>query len=786
MSETKTESQTAQETEERYEKPDTPEEVEEAAAVVGKAWPLHSFVTANPLAGFENEGFHDAVESAGRVLGGSGYPDAETFRWAWESGRIDEEELRAKLGEYGYDTDAEPDELLRCIEDCTDAERNRLPEGWDEVNRIVSKWMATFLDQDRSEWAMPGRSEGFYAAWRELAPYDDEVPDGACADLPDDPVDAVESFVSGIDPETRKAVFESQFAALPGWAALVRRRTEDDVGWQDEYPVSLVGYLAVRLALTDAFGAPLAPEDWYEKDGRDTDVPLAGVWLEAWEETYRRRVADGITATDAEDDEGEAHPDAQLAFCIDTRSEVIRRHVEEAGNYETHGYAGFFGVPMRYEGYGDEFTVDAHPPILEPEHRVADVPADDSETHNTWAGLGKTVRGLAKSLQTNVTTAFTFVEKSGVGYAAALLARTLLPATFHDAGRAVNDRVPDVHEFCDLELDADGRHEHDGLPRGMTLDEKVEYAATAFELTGWDEFARLVVFVGHASQTANNPFDSALDCGACAANPGGPSARVLAAICNDDEVRAELRDRGIEIPDKTQFVAAEHNTTTDEVVLFDSDVPEIHREEVESLRVDLREAREGATEERAGSVSATRDGIRETQRRSSDWAETRPEWGLAGNAAFVVGPRSVTEDVNLDGRVFLHSYDPDSDDGGEALEAIMLGPMVVTQWISAQYYFASVDNAVYGSGSKVTQNPVGNVAVFQGNGGDAMTGLPFESLYAAHDLPYHQPLRLSVFVYAPADRVERILDENDDIARLFDNGWLYLTVVEPDGGRVTL
>jgi len=47
--------------------------------------------------------------------------------------------------------------------------------------------------------------------------------------------------------------------------------------------------------------------------------------------------------------------------------------------------------------------------------------------------------------------------------------------------------------------------------------------------------------------------------------------------------------------------------------------------------------------------------------------------------------------------------------------------MVVTQWINTQYYFATVDNAVYGSGSKVTHNPVGNVGVYQGNDGDLMT-----------------------------------------------------------------
>ncbi|MEF8822429.1 MAG: putative inorganic carbon transporter subunit DabA, partial [Halovenus sp.] len=268
--------------------------------------------------------------------------------------------------------------------------------------------------------------------------------------------------------------------------------------------------------------------------------------------------------------------------------------------------------------------------------------------------------------------------------------------------------------------------------------------------------------------------------GACAGNPGGPNARVLAAICNDEAVRAQLRDRGIDVPEDTVFVAGEHNTTTDEVELYASDVPETHQPEIDQLRTDLAVAREGATAERAGDMgSDTSASVRETERRAADWAETRPEWGLAGNAGFVIGPRELTDGLDLDGRSFLHSYDWTTDPDGDALEAIMAGPMVVTQWINAQYYFATVDNAVYGSGSKVTHNPVGNVGVYQGNGGDLMTGLPQQSLMSADEEPYHQPLRLSTVIHAPVERVTEILAEHEELVELLDNNWLSVTVVDP-------
>ncbi|MDY7082061.1 MAG: putative inorganic carbon transporter subunit DabA, partial [Halobacteria archaeon] len=273
--------------------------------------------------------------------------------------------------------------------------------------------------------------------------------------------------------------------------------------------------------------------------------------------------------------------------------------------------------------HGSDVHVDACPPILSPEHRVEEQPdgSEEAERHryeyDRWERLVDAGQHLVKALQTNAATAFNFVETAGSGYGVALAARTLLPSSVYDL---------------------------------------IEYAANAFEMMGWEEFARLVVFVGHKSQTANNPFGSSLDCGACAGNPGGPNARVLAEICNDEEVKNALGERGIEIPDDTVFVAGEHNTTTDEVTLYSSEVPETHEDEMEKLERDLEKARKEAAAERVGADEDDKDAIQETQRRAADWAETRPEWGLAGNASFVIGGRELTADLNLDGRAFLHSY----------------------------------------------------------------------------------------------------------------------------------
>ena len=755
--------------------------IDDAAETVAPAWPLHSFVTVNPLSGFEDRPFHEAVANAEDVLGGRGYPTADVFRRAWERGRIDPERLQAELAAHGSEADPEASlERLAAGEGATAGGTAATATATDRVDAVLLKWLSAFLDQGQAEWPMPDREQGFYDAFRAVARHDGEIPDAdAVAELPDDPLEAVRGRLTDRPVGEWPEVLERQLAALPGWTGLVRRRIDDGGAWQSTYPITLAGYLAARLALVDAFDAPLAPEG--ADTGTETDgVPPAEVWLDAWEASYRSRLVDALETDEPTRNDG--RPDAQLVFCIDTRSEIVRRHLEAAGDYETHGYAGFFGIPMRHAGYDSDMTVDACPPIVDARHRIADRPADGSDDARTAYDRRTSVleagRAAVKRLKSNAATAFSFVESAGAGYGAALAARTLLPGRVHDLLEAADERRPDVHEFCEPSVDYDPESVHE-LPEGLTLEEKVDYAASAFELMGWEAFARVVVFVGHASQTANNPFDASLDCGACAGNPGGPNARVLAAICNDEAVRAALRERGIDVPEDTVFLAGEHDTTTDEVTLYDGDVPESHAADVERLRDDFETARAGAAAERAGDMGAEDAGVRETERRAADWAETRPEWGLAGNAGFVIGPRALTDDLDLDGRAFLHSYDPATDPDGDALAAIVAGPMVVTQWINAQYYFATVDNAAYGSGSKVTQNPVGNVGVYQGNGGDLQTGLPAQSLVGADGEPYHRPLRLSVVIYAPLERVTEVLAEAA-VTGLLDGGWLSLTVVDPE------
>ncbi|PSQ97369.1 MAG: DUF2309 domain-containing protein [Bacteroidetes bacterium SW_9_63_38] len=767
--------------------------IENASEYIGPLWPLQTFNAANPLVGFEDEPFDRAVQKAGKLLGGRGYPEPSIFRQAWERGEIDPEILTSRLAEHGITQ--RPEVLLKRM---ASDERNPVVDPSDApLDRVVAKWLSAFLDQGQADWPMPNRSEGFYKAWRAVAPYDGDIPNvSRAADLPDTLLDAFDAVLSGYPEERWESIFVYHLAALPGWTGFIKwRARRANTAWQETYPITLADYLAVRLTLATRLKEAVAPERAKDLPADGTDRTfLPKIWLQAWEDSYRDRLLTDLSQVEASSDAEDDRPDAQLAFCIDVRSEVIRRHIEKQGHYETHGYAGFFGVPMQHHPYDSAVSVKSCPPIVDPKHRILDRPANgkqaQADDHDWWHELDDGRRSLIKTLKSNIAAAFGFVEGSGGFFGGAMAARTLLPSALFRLGKKVGDWIPGPMRFTEPTVDRPAPDEaapKNGLPVGLTHEAKILYAEAAFRLLGWtDRFAPIVVFTGHGTQTPNNPYKSSLDCGACSGNPGGPNAKVLAHICNEDAVRDELRERGIDIPEDTVFLAGQHNTTTDGITLFvDDDNPPVPEERLDQLRQDLAAAQEGATAERVNTMNATVDtgraqaSVYETERRAADWAETRPEWGLAGNASFIIGPRRLTEDLDLDGRAFLHSYDWDKDEDGTALENIMTGPLVVGEWINTQYYFSTVDNAAYGSGSKVTHNVTGNLGIVQGNGGDLMTGLPLQSLQIDDEHPVHRPIRLLGVIQAPKTRVDAILDRHASLADLLDNEWILLTVMDP-------
>ena len=292
------------------------------------------------------------------------------------------------------------------------------------------------------------------------------------------------------------------------------------------------------------------------------------------------------------------------------------------------------------------------------------------------------------------------------------------------------------------------RDDLDGLPAryrpvcrpalsGFDDDAKATLAARVLHAMGLDhDLAPLVLLVGHGSQSANNAQAAALDCGACCGQTGELNARVLARLLNEPAVREGLRSRGIEVPAETVFVAALHNTTTDEIEGFDLDrLPAPVRARWDRLQAVFAQAGDQVRRERAARLGLAPHAPAESllsqlRRRANDGAQTRPEWGLAGNASFLIAPRARSRGLVLDGRSFLHDYDAANDADGSVLELLMTAPMLVTHWINWQYHASTSDPRHLGSGNKVLHNVVGGrIGVFEGNGGDLRIGLGRQSLH---------------------------------------------------------
>ena len=479
--------------------------------------------------------------------------------------------------------------------------------------------------------------------------------------------------------------------------------------------------------------------------------------------------------------------DVQAAFCIDVRSEPLRRALEAAcPAIQTIGFAGFFGLPVAYTPLATQARRPQLPGLLAPAMELSDrvTSADSAKReadHVIELAAGRARQSHAALTQQWQTAtrwpgaAFSFVEAAGLAYLGKL-SQWLLPSTQDRPRDDLTGLPARYRSVCRPQL------------IGQSVQSKIDLAQRVLHAMGLDQvLAPFVLLVGHGSQTANNAHAAALDCGACCGQTGEVNARALALLLNEPAVREGLLDRGLVIPAGTTFVAALHNTTTDEIEGFDLDLlPPLARAHWEVLQSPFARAGDQVRRERAPSLqldplTPSEKLLDQLRRRANDGAQTRPEWGLAGNAAFVIAPRQRTRGASLDGRSFLHDYDASQDSDGSVLELLMTAPMLVTHWINWQYHASTCDPLHLGSGNKVLHNVVGgNLGVFEGNGGDLRIGLSKQSLHDGQRW-VHEPLRLTVIIDAPQAAIDAVIAKHPTIKQLLDNGWLHLWRFEQRG-----
>lgn len=572
------------------------------------------------------------------------------------------------------------------------------------------------------------------------------------------------------------------------------------------------------------------------------------IWLDAYECHYRDSLLQALSSQPVPLAAPPAAPSAQLVLCMDDREEGTRRHLEEiAPEVATFGAAGFFGVAMYWQGLDDAAPTALCPVVVTPDHLVRELPLageTGAATHRAgqlarrrqwrrafvqgsrrpWLGavlasavgavpaLGAlTLRSLAPAAfgrwlsawrarrENPVATRLQLTRQMMESLPEEKAAPTAPPDTLDPSATSGTSTAPlssatsatSATSDATAHLPPASPPSHDA-PRqpadGFSTAEQIQRVAGFLRTIGLKApFARLVVMLGHGSDSRNNPHFTAYDCGACSGRHGGPNARVFARMANRPEVRAGLAGLGIDIPEDCRFIAGEHNTCDDSLAWYDLDrLPASHEADFERLAGQLGAACRAHAAERcrrlasAPADASPHEGEWHVRNRREDISQARPELGHATNAAAFIGRREMSRGLFLDRRVFLISYDPLGDDDGAIIESILLAAGPVGAGISLEYYFSTVDNERYGCGSKVTHNLTGLFGVMDGADSDLRTGLPWQMV------EIHEAMRLLVVVEQTPEMLTAIVGRQPALQELVGNGWIVLAAKNPSTASIDL
>lgn len=794
---------------------------EKACRAITPTWPLDRAIAVNPH--WSRVG-HKVRHVAARLAILSGmvvFPPRTSFKRFWEEKRITEYDVKCALEEVDGThalglTISDCIKALNCppsvkrlplladILESTPKNYNRLP--WrTAITHQISQVCAAYFDQKQADW-QPVYRKSLYAFWRNTILYDRGINSlmgipKSCyfpLELPKTRQEVEQLALERLNlPECIWADYlEAVLLTVNGWASWCAY-----LGWQarltgnsnenlyDLLAISLAWYniligCKTNSAIDHAFLSMRTEWSQIQQKLKQAiqEFTVDEVWQRALELGYQKELFEKLN-TKIKLKNNSLSPaqstEVQAVFCIDVRSEPMRRALERtSSSIQTLGVAGFFGLPIAYTPLATSERRPQVPglfaPIVETQDlilKASDI-SFDTRSHKNAEFLRK--QYFAREQIWHATsrwpsTAFSFVEAAGIIYLGKLL-KWLHPSP---SNRTQDDGygLPTyLYSLCRPAIS------------GLDVSGKILLAAQIINMLGVrNNFAALVLFIGHTSQSENNAQASSLDCGACSGQTGEINARVLVRLLNEPAVIKGLYlNHGIRIPPYTRFVAALHNTTTDEVEGLDIDLlPQCARVHWEKLLPKLKQASDLVRRERAPYLGIKSDLassalLAEVRRRANDGSLMRPELGLVGNAAFIIAPRHRTNSIVLNGRCFLHDYNADKDKDGSTLELIMTAPMLVTHWINWQYHSSTCDPQHFGSGNKALHNIVGGqIGIFEGSSGDLRIGLSQQSLNNGRDW-IHEPLRLTVIIDASREMIEQVIKNHLVVNQLLSNGWLYL------------
>ena len=756
---------------------------DQAVRAIPPAWPLTATVAVNPFLGQITETLDQTAARLARIGGVRLALPRKHYADQIAKGEITDEDLSAALQSSTLFNRidlpalkaavAEEPQPLAALPTVAELAARATGKDWPGlVSERMGTFAAGFFDQGQALWAA-SRRNGLYASWRAFATHDltpeilglkgfsihvDETPES--------PHGAIERAAVelglGAEPGT---YFHQLLLTVGGWAQYARH-IQFKAEVEGRTDTTALELLAIRLVFEEALYAQhktAIESEWQqvrrshvEPVSPDFDTVIDGLLQVAAERAAQRRLAATLAAP-SPIKVAELRPVLQAAFCIDVRSEVFRRALESVDPaVRTLGFAGFFGLGASHKGFASDVSEHRLPVLLKPSVFSCSAVDHDEDADQQARFSARATRAWGR-FKLAAVSSFAFVEAMGPVYAGKLMRDGL------GFGKGKGPDAAKPRFAPDLDLDT----------RAVVA----ETVLKAMSLT--EGFGRFVLISGHGANVVNNPYASALHCGACGGYAGDVNARLLADLLNDRAVREKLAVNGINIPADTVFLGGLHDTTTDSVTLFEDDLEnDLAAEDIVRIRQWLAQAGSLTRAERARRLPrATAESV---IARSRDWSEVRPELGLAGCRAFIAAPRSRTAGRSLEGQAFLHDYVWKKDEGFKILELILTAPVVVASWISLQYFGSCVAPSLFGAGNKLLHNVVGGIGVVEGNGGNMRAGLPWQSVHDGENF-VHEPLRLTVAVEAPKEAITDILKRYAQVRALFDNGWLSLFALDEQG-----
>jgi uncharacterized protein YbcC (UPF0753/DUF2309 family) len=692
--------------------------VKKAASKIAPVWPLNTAIACNPLLGLENMNFWQAIQHI------------------------------ESLNDQFYE-ETEIQNYLRV------------------VNEPFIKWLKAFLDENQAVFKMPSKSDGFFKAWKKIVIFDNKIIQNKekkkfLENIPENALDALDYGLRylQIPKELYEKYFSFHLNALPGFCGYIKWKNEWNFGASDNTPIDFIDVLATRVLITILLLEKHTSSFFNILHKKHERLVLCKKEnIENQEKSYFQLLHNKIKNSKNTIVGAMEKAKVQLVFCIDVRSEPLRRALEKRKIFETFGFAGFFGLPVTLQPTDLSPSISC-PCLFKETYLLTNI----KESNKTF---GEQVRNfkkqstnfskrLFKDLKYNFATAFTLAESLGAFCGLWMAVKTFLPKSANKLKNLLTFAPEKQLSSCQLDISA------------IPFDVQLEIAYKNLSAIGLvDNFSPLIVIAGHKSINTNNSYASSLDCGACGANPGGLNAKLFVEILNNIAIRTGLKEKGIIIAKTTTFIAAEHNTVTHELD-FISDTT-LSSEAFESINL-LKKALNEISDELSS---------HNNKEKCYDWSEIRPEMGLCKNASFIIGPRNLTKSIDLQAKAFLHSYDPTIDPDGVNLQQILQGPLIVAEWINMQYFFSTYNHTLFGSGSKLSHNIVGNFGVMQGNLSDLMHGLSFESVFANDHEHFHVPMRVQTFIYASLEIVRNIFINNTKLRTLVSNEWIHVYAIDP-------